>query len=230
MNAAKTATPARTLVHKTATGQFWHLERKPGEFLRAKTPADLLTACGRRLGRFDMVEAQPLAEIATYDLCDGCRRKVAQSDSWLPAAESVELARLQRRVADSIAAGGEGIQCAGSWMWDGDTWFPGTSVKKPYPARRQPAALQEAAQRCGSQQKGLCPIARDCALAAMARGEESGVWGGIPAWALRDARRKGPEALEELLHGAAEALGSSDVVDDVVSDNNTTRAPLATCH
>lgn len=230
MTASKTSVSTDTLGHKTTTGHYWHLEKKPGEFLGTTPPADLLAACGRTLGRFDMVEAQPLAEIATYDVCEGCRRKVAQSDSWLPDAESVELVRLQRRIADRIEEGAEGIRCASSSMWDGDGWFPGTSVKKPYPARRQPAALQEAAQRCGSQQKGLCPIARDCALAAMARGEESGVWGGIPAWALRDARRKGPEALEELLRGAAEALTNSNGGDDVASDDNTTRPPLATCH
>jgi hypothetical protein len=218
VTASETAAPAEVLGHKTTTGQYWHLEQKPGEFLGTMPPADLLTACGRTLGRLDMVEAQPLAEIATYDVCEGCRRKAAESASWLPAAESPELARLQRSIADRIEAGAEGIQCAGASMWDGDGWFPGTAVKKPYPARRQPAALRRAAQRCGSREQGLCPIARDCALAAMARGEESGVWGGIPAWALRDARSKGPEALDELLRGASTALA------------NTTRPPLATCH
>lgn len=227
MNATKTAIPAGTLVHKTTTGQFWHLEQKPGEFLRTKAPADLLTACGRRLGRLDMVEAQPVESISSpYDLCETCVRKAAQDPkAWLPAKNSLELERLQRRTADRIANGEDGIQCA-TGERDHDGWFPDPAIKKPQSPQRQEEALQQAAQQCGSRLFGMCPAARDCALAAMARGDEKGIWGGIPAWALREARRKGPKALEELLQAAAAAIESdldNDVDDDVAQTENNIR-------
>ena len=221
---ATTAIPAHTLVHKTATGQFWHLEQKPGEFLRTKAPADLLTACGRRLGRLDMVEAQPVESISSkYDLCESCVRKAARDQkAWLPAKNSLELERLQRRTADRIAKGEDGIQCA-TGERDHDGWFPDAAIKKPRPPQRQEEALQQAAQQCGSRLFGMCPAARDCALAAMARDERKGIWGGIPAWALREARRKGPEALEELLQAAAAVIESdldNDVDDVALTENN----------
>lgn len=226
MSATKTAISAGTLVHRTMTGQFWHLEQKPGEFLRAKTPADLLTACGRRLGRFDMVEAQPVESISSlYGVCESCVRKAAQDPkAWLPAKNSLELERLQRSIADRIENGEDGIQCA-TGERDHDGWFPDSAIKRPQSSQRREEALEQAAQQCGSRLFGMCPAAKDCALAAMARGEEKGIWGGVPAWALREARRKGPEALEELLQAAEVALENAldnDDVDDVplMTENN----------
>lgn len=213
MNAPK-STPAGELVHKTGPGTYWHLEQKPGTFVR-KQPSYLVTKCGRRLGRWNMVTPQPLASTPAYDVCEGCRRKAAEDPetAWLPDEESGELARLTRGIANRIASSEDGVQCAtGERAPIG--WAPNSASKKPRTPQGQKEALSRAAHQCGSRLFGMCPIARECALAATARGDEAGIWGGIPAWALREARRKGPGALEELLQ-AAKAVLEGDLDNDV---------------
>lgn len=213
MNAPK-STPAGELMHKTGPGTYWHLEQKPGTFVR-KQPAYLVTKCGRRLGRWNMVTPQPLASTPTYDVCEGCRRKATEDPetAWLPNEESGELARLTRSVANRIDAGEDGIQCA-TGERNPAGFSPNSASRKPRTTQGQKKALAGAARQCGSALFGSCPIARECALAATARGDEAGIWGGIPAWALREARRQGPEALKELLEAAAAVL-ESDLDHDV---------------
>ncbi|MER7604714.1 hypothetical protein [Nocardioides sp. NPDC127503] len=60
-------------LYKTMNGEFWH---RPA---RAFTSGSsyVSTACGRRLGRWNLMPAQPAAAIREAAICIGCRRKAA---------------------------------------------------------------------------------------------------------------------------------------------------------
>lgn len=57
--------------YKTDYGQFWHFEA-----LGRRRSSYLLTACGRRLGRWHLLPARETAATPVEELCSGCVRKV----------------------------------------------------------------------------------------------------------------------------------------------------------
>lgn len=62
-----------TAVHKTVYGSFWHYEA-----VGRRRSSYVLTACGRRLGRWHIEPPQPAAAIPTEDICAGCVRKLSR--------------------------------------------------------------------------------------------------------------------------------------------------------
>lgn len=58
---------------KTTSGGLWHRPAKPF----TSTCSYVSTACGQRLGRWNLMPAQPAAAIHEADICVGCRRKAA---------------------------------------------------------------------------------------------------------------------------------------------------------
>lgn len=60
-----------TAVYKTVHGSFWHYQA-----VGRRRSSYLLTACGRRLGRWHIEPAQPAAAIPAEDICAGCVRKL----------------------------------------------------------------------------------------------------------------------------------------------------------
>lgn len=58
-------------LYKTVYGRFWHFETDG-----RRRSSYLLTACGRRLGRWHIEPARPAAAIPTEDICAGCVRKL----------------------------------------------------------------------------------------------------------------------------------------------------------
>lgn len=93
--------------------------------------------------------------------------------------EDVELARAERRLeAEGLCASGEQHP---------DKWFPPLS-SRPRDAKGQRKSLGEASRQCSSEEFGPCPVRELCAETAIARGELHGIWGGLPAWVLRQPR------------------------------------------
>lgn len=63
----------RKLGHKTRDGAFWHIDASP------KSEASYVrTACGRRLGRWNLVAPRPISSLLVDDMCVGCLRKVTK--------------------------------------------------------------------------------------------------------------------------------------------------------
>lgn len=71
-----------TSVYKTVYGNFWHYEA-----VGRRRSSYVLTVCGRRLGRWHIEPAQPVAAIAAEDLCSGCLRKLISEKRRQPATE-----------------------------------------------------------------------------------------------------------------------------------------------
>lgn len=86
---------------------------------------------------------------------------------------------------------------------DPEGWFPAKS-SRPRDAKRQRLSLAEASRQCSSELFGPCPVRELCAQAAIARGEQDGIWGGLPAWVLRQLR-KNPSQLAEMFRAADKA-------------------------
>lgn len=60
-------------LYKTTNGEFWHRTARP--FTSANSYVS--TACGRRLGRWNLMPMQEAAAIEEGAICVGCRRKAA---------------------------------------------------------------------------------------------------------------------------------------------------------
>ena len=110
--------------------------------------------------------------------------------------EDFELALIERRVE------AEGLCTDGTR--DPEGWFP-PKTSRPRDVADQRLSLALASRQCSSELFGPCPVRELCALAAMARGEAHGIWGGLPAWVLRGLRNKSVLRLRAMFRRADEA-------------------------
>lgn len=130
--------------------------------------------------------------------------------------EDVELARAERRLeAEGLCVRGEQHP---------DEWFPSIS-SRPRDAKGQRRSLGEASRQCSSEQFGPCPVRELCAETAIARGELHGIWGGLPAWVLRQLRRN-PRPLLAMFRAAdaaaAEMAAAERAAEAAETEHNTT--------
>lgn len=131
--------------------------------------------------------------------------------------EDAELARIERRIET------EGLCAQGTR--DPEGWFPPIS-SRPRSDEDQRQSLGEASRQCSSELFGPCPVRELCAQAALARGEEHGIWGGLPGWVLRQLRSK-PARLKEWHRTADKVAAEIAAADNQTksTDKNTARPP-----
>lgn len=120
-----------------------------------------------------------------------------RDDNYLWLMDADELHRTEVRIGD------EGFCGVGDQ--DPEGWFP--EVEWPNHPDVQQQSLNAAAKQCSSDLFGVCPVREACALAALNRGEQYGIWGGLPGWALHKIRRaRGSKVREVLVELGAEWL------------------------
>lgn len=124
-----------------------------------------------------------------------------------------------------VRIGAEGFCAVGDQ--DPEGWFP--DVEWPSHPDVQQKSLEEAAGQCSSDLFGVCPVREACALAALNRGEQYGVWGGLPGWALHKIRRaRGSKVREVLVELGAEWLLPTTTREDGPSAVSSTPGKNAT--